>query len=393
MPIVLYILALAVFAQGTSEFVLAGLLPGIADDLGISLAQAGLLTSAFAVGMALGAPVMAAVGRGLSPRWTMSGFLALFIIAHVIGATTESFGVLFATRIVAALANAGFLAVALSTVTHLVPVHARARALAVILGGTTLALIAGVPVGAFVGNALGWRATLWAIALVSVPALIAVLLATPTRAAQAEHAVARQSLAGELRTLLLRPVQLNLVMGALVNAATFCSFTYLAVIASGRAGVGEASVPLLLGVFGLGAFLGVTAAGRFADQNWRQLILVSGPLLVLSWALLAAMVENQPVLWVLTLLLGALSFALGSTLIGRIMATAHKAPSMSGSFATVALNLGAVIGPIVGGVAIELVGARGPLTVSALLVLVAIGLGSVTGRARKDRARMTTPVA
>ncbi|HIZ35536.1 MAG TPA: MFS transporter [Candidatus Ruania gallistercoris] len=393
MPIVLYILALAVFAQGTSEFVLAGLLPGIAGDLDISLAQAGLLTSAFAVGMALGAPVMAAVGRGLSPRWTMSGFLALFILAHVIGATAESFGLLFATRVVAALANAGFLAVALSTVTHLVPAHSRARALAVILGGTTLALIAGVPAGALVGNALGWRATLWAIALVSVPALIAVLTATPTRAARTDQAVAGRSLTGELRTLRLRPVQVNSVMAVLVNAATFCSFTYLAVIAGTRAGVSEALVPLLLGVFGLGAFLGVTAAGRLADRSWRQVILVTGPLLVLGWVLLTLMVGNQPVVWVLALLLGALSFALGSTLIGRIMATAGEAPSMSGSFATVAMNLGAVLGPIAGGVAIELVGVRGPLAVSALLALAAVALGWAAGRVGADRPRTTVPVA
>ncbi|MDN5727131.1 MAG: MFS transporter, partial [Propionibacteriales bacterium] len=260
MPLVLYVLALAVFAQGTSEFVLAGLLPGLASDLDVSLGQAGLLTSAFAVGMVVGAPVMAAVGRRLSPRWSMSGFLALFIVAHVIGAVADSFGILLAMRVVAALANAGFLAVALSTVAQLVPDQMRARALAIILGGTTLALIAGVPAGALVGSALGWRATLWAIAIVSVPALAAVLCATPTRTTPSGQWAPGRSLSGELRTLLLRPVQANIASAVLVNAATFCSFTYLAAIAAGPARIGEPMIPLLLGVFGVGAFLGVQVA-------------------------------------------------------------------------------------------------------------------------------------
>src|SRR5690625_3718529 len=100
MPFLLYLLALAVFAQGTSEFVLAGLLPSIADDLAVSLSQAGLLTSAFAVGMVIGAPVMAAGGRRLSPRWTMTAFLAVFVVVHIVGAVTDSFTVLLLTRFI-----------------------------------------------------------------------------------------------------------------------------------------------------------------------------------------------------------------------------------------------------------------------------------------------------
>ena len=390
MPVVLYVLALAVFAQGTSEFVLAGLVPGIATDLGIPLAQAGLLTSAYAVGIAAGAPLMAAVGRRLSPRWSMGGFLVLFVVAHVVGATAASFWALLATRVLAALANAGFLAVALSTVTRLVPARSRARALAVVLGGTTLALVVGVPGGALVGSALGWRATLWAIAVLSVPALIAVLGAAPTRAERATQADEARSLAGELRTLRLRPVRVTIALAVLVNAATFCSFTYLAAIA-GPAGLGEAAIPLLLGTFGLGAFVGVTAAGRLADRGWRRVIGVTGPLLALGWVILTSAADRQPALWVLSFVVGALSFALGSTVIGRIMASAVAAPTMSGSFATVALNLGAVIGPIAGGAAIERIGVRGPLVVSAVLVLGAVALGRVAVRRDADGARRPVP--
>ncbi|GHJ08686.1 chloramphenicol resistance protein [Micromonospora humidisoli] len=386
MPVLLYLLAVAVFAQGTSEFVLAGILPGIATDLEVSLGRAGFLTSGFALGMVVGAPATAATARRLPPRWTLTGCLALFIAAHVIGAITDSFAILVASRIGAALANAGFLAVALSTVTRIVPAERHTRALAVILGGTTLALIAGVPAGAFVGDVLGWRATLWAIALLCLPALVAVLAATPTHPRQSAGTGAGSAIGRELASLRRRPAQLNIVLAVLVNAATFGTFTYLAAIATGPAGFTDRTVPLLLAVFGIGAFLGVTVAGRFGDRHWRPLITVTGPLLMAGWALLAFTVASPAALWLLALTQGALSFALGSTLIARIVATTRDAPTMGGSFATVALNVGAVTGPLAGGLTIEALGVRGPVIASCVLVILAVGVWFTCRTAyREDR--------
>ncbi|MFL0423695.1 MULTISPECIES: Cmx/CmrA family chloramphenicol efflux MFS transporter [Kocuria] len=378
MPALLYLLALAVFAQGTSEFVVAGLLPGISHDLGVPLGQAGLLTSAFAIGMIVGAPTMAAISRRLSPRWTLTGFLAVFIVVHIVGALTDDFGVLFATRILAALANAGFLAVTLSTVSRIVAADRQARALSVILAGTTVALIAGVPAGAFIGAALGWRATLGVIAVVCLPALIAVVIATPTRPGESAPASHDQSLVRELRTLRTRPVQLAVGLAVLVNAATFCSFTYLAVIASGPAALTETQIPLLLALFGIGAFGGVMLAGKYADAHWTRVISISGPMLVAGWVLFVLTVGHPVGVWVLALVQGAVSFALGSTAITRVVASAREAPTMGGSFATAALNVGAVIGPVAGGLAVESMGVRGPLLASAVFALLAVALWTVT---------------
>lgn len=387
MPVLLYLLAVAVFAQGTSEFVLAGLLPGIAADLEVSLSQAGLLTSSFALGMVIGAPTMAAAARRLSPRWTLTGFLTLFITAHVIGALTDSFAVLLASRIIAALANAGFLAVTLSTVTRIVPADRHARALSVVLGGTTLALIAGVPAGAFVGDALGWRATLWAIALLCLPALAAVVTATPTRPQETGKSGPVRGIGRELASLRSRPVQVNVLLTVLVNGATFCTFTYLAVVATGPAGLTEWAVPALLALFGIGAFLGVRIAGRFGDRHWRRVITLTGPLLAAGWVLLTLTATSPAMLWVLAPVQGALSFALGSTLITRIIATAHDAPTMGGSFATAALNIGAVIGPVAGGIAITTIDVHGPVLVSAVLATLAVAVWFVAStRSRRNRA-------
>jgi DHA1 family chloramphenicol resistance protein-like MFS transporter len=249
MPLPVYLLALAVFAMGTSEFMLAGLLPDLAADLDVTIAAAGLLTTAFAVGMALGAPIIAALARRWPPRSSLLAFLGLFLAAHVAGAVTESFAILLATRIVAAFANAGFLAVALTATAALVPPDRKGRALAVLLGGTTIAVIAGVPGGALLGALLDWRATFWAVALLCVPAALGVLRGLPDT---------RHTNGTRLRTELaaLRRPRLILVMGlgALVNAATFGAFTYIAPVVTDTAGLGDLWIPAVLVLFGAGSF-------------------------------------------------------------------------------------------------------------------------------------------
>ncbi|CAL9498257.1 sugar efflux transporter [Nocardiopsis dassonvillei] len=407
MPFLLYMLALAVFAQGTSEFMLAGLLPAISADLGVPIPQAGLLTSSFAVGMVVGAPLMAALGRRWPPRWTLTGLLGLFTAAHVVGALTGDFAVLLATRVVAALANAGFLAVALAVVAAVVPAGLRARGLAVVLGGTTLALVAGVPLGALLGAGLGWRSTLWAVAAVSVPALVAVLAATPDRVdgsgpdaapERGDPAVrSARSRAGapgpgaEFAVLGRRGLQVVLLLAVLVNGATFCVFTYLAPLVTDTAGLSPAVVPVVLALFGVGAFAGIRVSGGLADRHWRPLLVRGGCALPVGWALLAAAAAHPAAVVVLAPLQGALSFAVGGTLIARIMANAAGAPTMGGSFATAALNLGAAAGPVLGGMAFAATGAHGPVLVAAALALAALAAGGVHALAAGRAAGAAAP--
>lgn len=229
MPFVLYLLGLAVFAQATSEFMLSGLGPEIAQDLGVSIPAAGWLTSAFALGMIVGAPAIAVLGARWPRRRTLLVTLTVFLAVHVVGALTASFAVLLITRILAALANAGFLAIALATATSLVRPDAKGRATSVLLGGTTLACIVGVPAGAVLGASLGWRSAFWAVALISLPALIGILRSVPSRS-PGPAAIARFRVSPRLAVLLL--------LGALVNGATFCSFTYLSPVITEVTGLG-----------------------------------------------------------------------------------------------------------------------------------------------------------
>ncbi|MFI9384546.1 MFS transporter [Kutzneria sp. NPDC052558] len=330
LPVVVFVLAAAVFAQGTSEFMLSGLLPSIAADCGVSVGTAGLLTSLFAVGMVLGAPAMTAIP--ISRRPALIGFLLLFSASHVVGALTVDFGVLLGTRAVAAVANAGFLAVALASLPSLAPPALVGRATSVILAGVTVACIVGVPAGTVLGQYLGWHATFWAVA-----AITAACALFPLRVKDSP----RDSVVDEWRSV--RCFRLILV-GVLVNAATFAGFTYLGVFAAGFGGVW---VPVALALFGLGSFAGVTAAGR-------GLVRFGPAVLVVVWlaALLAS--ASLPGLLIAAFACGACSFGVGATLIGAIVRTASAAaPNIAGALATTAFNVGAVAGPALAGLAVS----------------------------------------
>ncbi|MFD8589538.1 Cmx/CmrA family chloramphenicol efflux MFS transporter [Streptomyces sp. NPDC059637] len=372
MPLPLYLLALAVFAMGTSEFMLAGLLPDIASDLDVTVGAAGTLTSAFAVGMVVGAPLVAALARDWPRRSGLLGFVLAFAAAHAVGAVTTSFPVLFATRVVAALANAGFLAVALTAAAALVPPDRKGRALAVLLSGTTVATVAGVPGGSVLGTALGWRAAFWAVAALCLPAALGILKAVPAGRAQGE-AAGGPALRTELAQLTRPPLILVMLLGALVNAATFGSFTFLAPVVTDTAGLGELWISVVLVLFGAGSFAGVTVAGRLSDRRPGPVVAVGGPLLLLGWPTLALLADEPAALFALVFAQGALSFALGSTLIARVLHEAAEAPSMAGSYATAALNAGAATGPLVAATTLDTTaGNLGPLWASGLLVAVAL---------------------
>ena len=359
MPFALYMLALAVFVMGTSEFMLAGLLPAIATELDVSVGTAGLLTSAFAVGMVVGAPVMAAFARRWPPRLTLIVCLLVFAGSHVIGAMTPVFSLLLITRVLSALANAGFLAVALSTATTLVPANQKGRALSILLSGTTIATVVGVPAGALLGTALGWRTTFWAIAILCIPAAVGVIRGVTNNVGRSETSATSPRLRVELSQLATPRLILAMALGALNNGG---------------------SVALVM--FGIGSFLGVTIAGRLSDQRPGLVLAVGGPLLLTGWIVLAVVASHPVALIVLVLVQGFLSFGVGSTLITRVLYAASGAPTMGGSYATAALNIGAAAGPVLGALGLATgLGLLAPVWVASVLTAIALVIMLLTRRA------------
>lgn len=348
MPVAVYILGLSIFAQGTSELMLAGLLTEMASDLGVSVPQAGLLISAFALGMLFGAPILAIVTLRWPRRTALLAFLAVFAAAHIVGALTSDYRVLFGTRVVAAFVYAGFWAVAAATAVGLVPENARGKAMSVVAGGITLATVVGLPLGTVIGQHLGWRAAFWAVALLSVAAMVGVWAKVP----DARPTVV-PSVRNELRALTSGPVWLLFGTTMLAIAALMVTFAYLGALLTDTTGLSEGWVPVILAVYGLGACIGIALGGKVADAHPMRTLTLGIAGLTVASALLALTVEHLAPVVVLVFLLGAFGFGVNPVLNSRVFTLAPQASIMGAAGNVAAFNVGITVGPWVGGLAIE----------------------------------------
>ncbi|KAB2341275.1 Cmx/CmrA family chloramphenicol efflux MFS transporter [Actinomadura rudentiformis] len=348
MPLAIYILGLAIFAQGTSELMLAGLLTEMATDLGVSVPQAGLLISAFALGMLVGAPILAVATLRWPRRNALLVFLAVFIVAHIVGALTPGYWVLFATRVVGAFVYAGFWAVAATTAVALIPADARGKAMSIIAGGLTVATIAGLPAGTVIGQHLGWRAAFWTVAALSAVAMAGVAATIPGGRPEKTPELRR-----ELRTMARPRLWLAYGTTALSTGALLATFGYLGALLTETTGVAASWVPAVLAVYGVGALIGITIGGRTSDAHpLRTLFVGVTGLTVISLAL-ALTAGTAITVVALVFLLGAFGFATNPALNTRVFTLAEGAPTLAAAANVSAFNVGITAGPWLGGLAIS----------------------------------------
>lgn len=349
MPLAVYILGLSVFALGTSEFMLSGLLPPIADDMDVSIPQAGLLISAFAIGMVVGAPLLAVATLRLPRRTTLIALIAVFGLGQIAGALAPTYEVLFVSRVVSAFACAGFWAVGAAVAIAMVPMNARARAMAVMIGGLSIANVLGVPLGAFLGEHLGWRSAFWAVGAASAVALVGVATRIPRIPLPDE----KPQLKREVAIYRDRQVWLSIVITALAAGGVFCAFSYLAPLLTDVAGLSSGWVPWVLALFGVGAVIGTTIGGRVADAHLFG-VLLSGITASTVFLVALALFASSPVaVVVLAFLLGLSAFYTAPALNARMFNVAGVAPTLAGATTTAAFNLGNTSGPWLGGTVID----------------------------------------
>jgi DHA1 family chloramphenicol resistance protein-like MFS transporter len=349
MPLAVYILGLSIFAQGTSELMLAGLLPEMADDLGVSVPRAGLLISAFAIGMLVGAPILAVLTLRWPRRTALLTFIAVFIAAHVVAALAPGYWTLFATRVVGAFVYAGFWAIAATTAVGLVPAQARARALSIVAGGLTVASIAGLPAGTVIGQHLGWRAAFWTVAAMSAVAMAGIVATIPNSRSTSEEA---PKLRRELRTMAEPRLWLAYGATALSTGALLVTFSYLGALLTDTTGLDEGWVPAVLALYGVGALIGITVGGRTSDAHpFRTLYTGLASLVAVSVAL--ALTASAPIPAIaLVFLLGMVGFGTNPALNARVFTVAGDAPTLAAAFNISSFNIGITVGPWLGGLAI-----------------------------------------
>ncbi|MDX2967853.1 MFS transporter [Kribbella solani] len=383
MPRAVYLLGLAIFAQGTSELMLAGLLPELATDLHVSIPAAGLLISAFAVGMLAGAPILAVVTLRWSRRTAMLAFLVVFTLTHVAGALTSSYGVLLATRVASAFVYAGFWAVASVTAIELAGPEARAKAMSVLVSGLTVATVVGLPAGTLLGQHLGWQSAFWAVAGLSVLAIAGVLATIP-----GGRSATTPELRAELRGMANPQLWLAYSTTALMISAILVIFSYVAALLTETTGVPAGWVPVVLALYGVGALAGTTVGGRTADRRPFGVLAVSLSGLGAA-ALVLGLGAGTP--WIAIpaiILVGTFGFAANPAVNSRVFAIADSAPTLAAAFNISAFNVGITVGPWLGGLALDAgTGYAAVGWIGAGLALLALGTVPLARRAAYRRAR------
>lgn len=371
MPVAVYVLGLSVFALGTSEFMLSGLLPPIAEDMGVTIPQAGLLISAFAIGMVVGAPLLAVATLRLPRRTTLVSLISLFGLGQVAGALAPSYAFLFASRVVSALACAGFWAVGAAVAIAMVDKDQRARAMAVMIGGLSIANVLGVPAGAFLGEQLGWRSAFWSVGAASAVALAGILALIPKIPLPDE----KPRLGRELRIYRDRQVWLSIGVTALAAGGVFCAFSYLSPLLTDVAGLDSKWVPWILGLFGVGALIGTTIGGRIADAHLFGVMLWGITASTVFLGALTVLASSAAAAIALSFLLGVSAFFTAPALNARMFNVAGAAPTLAGATTTAAFNLGNTGGPWLGGTVIDSgFGFSSPAWAGAAMTVTAIAL-------------------
>ncbi len=364
----------------TTEFIVAGILPDIAADLKISLADAGTLITVFAAGMVVGAPTMAMATRRISPRLTLILALLIFAAGHAIVALCANFTVLLAARFVTALATGAFWAVASVVAARLAPAGMTSRALGVVTAGGMLATVLGVPLGAFFAQLAGWRGFFGALGLLALMAAILIWRGLPEIHTSKHHVPLR----AEFAALRSKRLWLALAACATTTGGVLAAYSYVSPLLIQTAGFHAGTVPWILAVFGIGSFIGTLLGGRVGDRHPHMLTVIvpAFTVLFLTTMLLTA---HSPLVLVLALTgLGLVGLSANPVLISLALRYAKNAPTLGSALSVAAFNLGTMAASWFGGRSLESpLGMLGPIALGiASSVLTLIPVSVLAWRAR-----------
>lgn len=392
MPLALWALTLSAFAIGTTEFVIVGLIPTIAASLGVSIPSAGMLVSLYALGVAIGAPVLTALTGRIPRKHLLLGLMALFTIGNLVAWMAPGYEALIAARILTGLAHGVFFSIGSTIATGLVSKEKAASAIALMFTGLTVALVTGVPLGTFIGQHFGWQATFLAVSLLGVIAFIGSWILVPDNIPNSPPV----SLLTQLAVLKKPRLLLVYAMTALGYGGTFIAFTYLAPILQDVSGFSAASVSLVMLVYGVSVAFGNIWGGKLADRKGSiPALQIIFALLALVLAALTFTAHNMWLALATVLAWGAVAFGnvpgLQVYVVRRAERDAPHAVDVASGLNIAAFNVGIAIGAWGGGLVVEHVGLMATPWIGSLIVLGALALTTLAGRL--DRNEGIDPLA
>lgn len=349
MPLPILALAIASFCIGTTEFVIMGLLPEVAADLGVSIPSAGLLVTGYALGVVFGAPIVAVATARLRRKPVLIGLTTMFVVGNLFCAIAPGYWTLMAARVFTALGHGAFFGIGSVVAASLVPRNKRASAMALMFAGLTLSNILGVPAGTALGEAFGWRATFLAVVGIGLISVAAIAWLVPSDVTEPSSG----GLLGEVRVLGKLQVWLAMLISATASASLFAVFTYIKPYLIDVSGLSTSAVTWVLLLFGGGMTIGNIIGGRLAD--WKLMPTVIGTLSMLALLLLgfAQFGTIAVVAIAIVFLWGLLVFVVVPPLQIRVVEAASEAPNLAATLNQGAFNVGNASGAWIGGIALS----------------------------------------
>ncbi|AOJ40161.1 arabinose transporter permease [Burkholderia lata] len=388
MPLPILALALSAFAIGTTEFVIMGILPDVARSLSVSIPSAGLLVSGYALGVAVGAPLLAVLTSRMRRKWALLLLMGIFIVGNILCAVAPGYTSLMIARVVTSFAHGSFFGIGSVVAASLVPQDKRASAVALMFTGLALANVLGVPLGTFIGQMLGWRAAFWSVAGAGVLAALALVALVPNT-----HEAQSASLAHEVGVLKHPQVWLALLMTVLGFGGMFVVFTYITPVLEQASGFAPSGVTKILVLFGIGLAIGNALGGKLADRGVMRTL--TGVFVVLvAIMVMFSRTMHHPVASVLTIFVwGVAAFATVPGLQMRVLSKAASAPNLASTLNIGAFNVGNAMGAWLGGMALSHGHALDTLPlVAAAVTLLAIAVTAFASRLdRRETAQANHP--
>ena len=389
MSLPLIALFIAAFAFGTTEFVIAGVLPEVADGLGVSIPTAGYLVSGYAIGIAAGGPLLTLATARFSRKILLIGLAVVFTAGQAACALAPDFASMLLTRVAVAIAHGAYFGVAMVVAVGLVRKEQRGMAVALILAGLTVSNIIGVPAGTAIGNVWGWRSTFWAMFVLGIVATIAMIALLPRTAGAS---AAAPGLGSEVRVLGRQQVWTSLILMLMLMIGQFVPFTYIAPLLHEVTGLDASLVPWVLLLNGIGSTLGVFIGGKLSDRRLMPSLITMLALQALVLATIYA-VSPYPLPMVAAITVwGGLNFAIGTPIQTRILGWTADAPNLASSLIPSGFNVGIALAAFVGAMMLNAgFGYRSLPLLGIVSMIVATAVASLSYLAER-RSGVTPPV-
>jgi DHA1 family inner membrane transport protein len=392
----LAVLALGAFTIGTAELLVVGILNTVSKSLGVSVSTAGLLVTAYALGISIGGPLVTALTIRLGRRFLLALSLVLYIVGNVIAVAAVNFGMLLVARIATGTIHGLFIGVASAVAASLVPPDHRGRAMSIVFGGISVSAVVGVPLGTLIGQALGWRAAFAAVVILGAIALVATLAFVPPVTGSGSGA-----LTSEARAAFAPRVLAMLGVGFLLMGGQFTAFTYLAPFLQRVTGISGLMISVFVLAFGLASAIGTVCGGRLADWSASRTLLIGNAWVALSLVLLY-FAGTVPALAIVALIAWGLpGFGVIPALQIRVIGLAGPGGNLAATLGASAVNAGIALGAVIGGWVVSAHDVRSVVLVAAVICAITLPATAATRWLREppgdeppapERAAVATPV-